>query len=57
MKLVRLLKMTLNQASTKVREDESFSWSVSYSESQETRNCLIVIAFVLCFRLYHREGL
>jgi hypothetical protein len=48
MKIIRLIKMYLNEIYSKVR-------SISYSEWSETR-CFIATAFQLRFRICHQEG-
>jgi hypothetical protein len=49
-KLVRLIKMCLNEAYSKVRIGKHL---FSYPEWSKTRRCSITTAFQLCFRICH----
>jgi hypothetical protein len=50
MKLVRLIKMCLNETYNKVR---IFVGQFSYPKWSKTRRCSITTAFQLCFRICH----
>ena len=52
MKLVRLIKMCLTEAYSRVRVDKHLS-DFSYWEWFETRRCFVTIAIRLCFRVCH----
>jgi hypothetical protein len=56
MKVVRLIKMCLNETCSEVRIGKKSVSSTSYSEWSETRTCFITSAFQLCFRIWHQEG-
>jgi hypothetical protein len=55
-KLVRLIKMCLNETYSKVCIGKLLSDKISYSEWAETRRCFITIALQFCFRICHQES-
>jgi hypothetical protein len=55
-KLIRLIKMCLNETYSKIRIGKLLSDKISYSEWAETRKCSIAIAFQFCFRICHQES-
>jgi hypothetical protein len=56
MKLVRLIKMCLNETYSKICIGKHLPDKVSCAEWFKTRRCFIAIAFQLCFRICHEEG-
>jgi hypothetical protein len=56
LKLVRLIKMCLNETYGKVRIGKHLSDNFSYPEWSKTRRCFIATAFQLCAGVRHKEG-
>jgi hypothetical protein len=52
MKIVRLIKMCLNEIYSEVHVGKHFLY-VSYSKWSKTRRCFIAIAFQVRFRIHH----
>jgi hypothetical protein len=55
-KLVRLIKMCLNETCSKVHIGKLLSDKFYYSEWAESRRCSITIAFQFCFKICHWES-
>jgi hypothetical protein len=55
-KLVRLIKICLNETYSKVHIGKLLSDKFPYSEWSETRRCSIAITFQFCLRMCHQES-
>jgi hypothetical protein len=56
MKLIRLIKMFLNEMCGKVHIGRHLSDTFPYPEWSKIRICFIAVAFQRCFRICHKEG-
>jgi hypothetical protein len=56
LKLVRLMKLCLNETYSRVRVGKHLSDRFPIKNNLKKKRCFITIAFQLCFRICHQEG-
>jgi len=55
-KILKLMKICLNETYTRIRLGKHLCNIISYYEWFETRKGFISIAFIICFRVHHLES-